>query len=202
MSIATERWTLDGVDAERIVLWGFSFSGGHVVTLAAKRDDIAAAIVLCPFADGLQRVLGTPPAASAWIIPRAIANAAGRDVLIPVTGQPGSHGAMTLAGEADGFAAAIPDGSPWRNEISPAVFLTVGMVRPVRLAAKVTCPLWVGLGERDISVHKPAVEKLASRAPRSELYRFDGDHFDGFLGDVPARIAGEQAAFLARNGLL
>ena len=65
-----------------------------------------------------------------------------------------------------------------------------------------TCPLWVGLGERDISVHKPAVERLAERAPRGELHRYDADHFDGFLGELPARIAGDQVAFLAREGLL
>ncbi len=194
--------TLDGVASERIVLWGFSFSGGHALELAAKRDDIAAAIVLCPFVDGLQRVLGTPPALSAWIIPRALANAAGRDVLIPVTGQPGTHAAMALPGEADGFAAAIPDGSPWRNEISPAIFLTVGMVRPISKAKKVTCPLWVGVGERDISVHKPAVVKLAERAPRGELHRYDIDHFEGFLGELPAQIAGDQVTFLQGNRLL
>jgi len=194
--------TLDGVAVERIVLWGFSFSGGHVVTLAAGRDDIAAAIVLCPFVDGLRRALGTPPKLSAWIIPRALADAAGRDTLIPVTGQPGTHAAMALPGEADGFARAVPDGSPWRNEISPAVFLTVGTVRPVNKAGKVTCPLWVGLGERDISVHKPAVERLAARAPHGELHRYDADHFDGFLGDLPAQIAGDQVAFLTREGLL
>ena len=194
--------TLADTFADRIVLWGFSFSGGHVVTLAAGRDDIAAAIVLCPFVDGLRRALGTPPNLSAWIIPRALADAAGRDTLITVTGQPCDHAAMALPGEADGFARAVPDGSPWRNEISPAVFLTVSTVRPVTKAAKVTCPLWVGLGERDITVHGPAVERLAERAPRGELHRYDSDHFDGFVGDLPEQIAADQVAFLTREGLL
>ena len=194
--------TLDGVVSERIVLWGFSFSGGHAITLAAERDDIAAAIVLCPLVDGLRRALGTPPSLSAWIMPRALADAAGRHKLIPVTAQPGEHAAMTLPGEADGFARAVPEGSPWRNEISPRVFLSVGTIRPVTKARKVTCPLWVGLGERDISVHGPAVEQLAERAPRGELHRYDADHFDGFLGELPARIAGDQVAFLTREGLL
>ncbi len=201
-SAVTFARTLEGVAPERIVLWGFSFSGGHVVTLAAGSDDIAAAIVLCPFVDGLRRALGTPPRLTAWIIPRALADAAGRDTLIPVTGRPGTHAAMTLPGEADGFAGVVPDDSPWRNEISPAVFLTVGTIRPVNKAGKVTCPLWVGLGERDVSVHGPAVERLAARAPRGELHRYDADHFGGFHGDLAARIAADQVAFLTREGLL
>ncbi len=194
--------TLDGVAPDRVVLWGFSFSGGHAVTLAAGRDDIAATVVLCPFVDGLRRALGTPPRLTAWIVPRAVADAAGRDTLIAVTGQPGAHAAMALPGEADGFARAVPDGSPWRNEISPAVFLTVATVRPVTKAARIRCPLWVGLGERDVSVHNPAVERLAERAPRGELHRYDADHFDPFTGELPARIAADQVTFLSANGLL
>lgn len=194
--------TIDGVASERIVLWGYSFSGGHAVTLAAAREDIAATLVLCPFVDGLRRALATPPRLTAWIVPRALADAAGRQTVIPVTGPPGSHAAMPFAGEAEGFGRAVPDGSPWRNEISPAVFLTVAAIRPVTRAARIACPLWVGLGERDISVHGPAVERLAARAPRGELHRYPADHFDVFLGDLPARIAGDQVAFLVRNGLL
>ena len=34
-AIAATRW-LPGVDPERIVLWGISFSGGHVVRVAAE----------------------------------------------------------------------------------------------------------------------------------------------------------------------
>ena len=51
--------TIDGVD--QVVLWGFSFSGGHAVTLAAARDDVAGLLVIAPFVDGPRRVLGTPP---------------------------------------------------------------------------------------------------------------------------------------------
>ena len=194
--------TLEGVAADRIVLWGYSFAGGHVTKLAAERDDLAAAMVLCPFVDGLRRVLATRPALVAWVLPRALADLAGRDVLLPVTAQPGEHGAMPLAGEADGFFSAVPDGSPWRTEISPGVFATVALARPVVRAARIGCPLWVGLGERDISVHRGAVERLAARAPRGELHRYDADHFQVLTGDLPAAIAADQVGFLRGAGLL
>ena len=45
--------TIDGVDPERIVLWGSSFSGGHVAVLAAEDARVAAAISQAPFMDGL-----------------------------------------------------------------------------------------------------------------------------------------------------
>jgi pimeloyl-ACP methyl ester carboxylesterase len=194
--------TLDGVDPQRIVLWGFSFSGGHVVETAAADGRIAAALVLCPMVDGLARAMSTPPALSAWLTPRALADQLGRHNLVPVTGQPGEHAAMTLPGEADGFAASVPEGSPWRNGISPAVFLSVAMHRPLSRARSLRAPLWVGLGEQDVSVSRGAVERLAERAPKGELHRYPYDHFGAFLGDGPQRVAAAQVEFLGRQDLL
>ena len=45
--------TLGGIDATRIALFGTSFSGGHVVAVAAQDPSIAASSPQCPFADGL-----------------------------------------------------------------------------------------------------------------------------------------------------
>ncbi len=194
--------TLEGIDTGRIVLWGFSFSGGHVVETAAADGGISAALVLCPMVDGLARAMATPPALSAWLTPRALADQFGRHNLVAVTGLPGEHAAMTLPGEADGFAASVPEGSPWRNEISPGVFLTVAMHRPVALARRLRAPLWVGLGEQDVSVSMRAVERLAERAPKGELHRYAYDHFGAFLGEGPQLVAADQIEFLGRQGLL
>lgn len=194
--------SLDGVEPARIVLWGFSFAGSHVVETALADTQIAATIALCPMVDGLARTLATPPSLSAWLVPRALADRLGRHNLVPVTGQPGKHAVMTLPGEADGFAAAVSDGSPWRNEVSPAMLLTIATVRPVRRAARLRAPLWVGLGERDVTVSRRAVQSLAARAPRGELHGYPYDHFGAFTGDGPERVAADQVDFLRRSGLL
>ena len=39
---------LPGVDPERIVVWGVSYSGGHVVVVAARDKRVAATISLTP----------------------------------------------------------------------------------------------------------------------------------------------------------
>ena len=137
-----------------------------------------------------------------WLVPRALADQLGRHNLVAVTAQPGGHAAMTLPGEADGFYASVPEGSPWRNEISPAIFLTVGLHRPVAHARRLRMPLWVGLGDADVSVSRKAVQRLAERAPRGELHRYPYDHFGAFLGEGPALVAHDQVDFLRRNSLL
>jgi pimeloyl-ACP methyl ester carboxylesterase len=192
---------LDGVDPGRIVLWGYSFAGGHVTTLAAEDPRLAAVIALCPFVNGVPRLLRTTPAGAAWLLPRALLSLAGSQVRIPVTGPPGSHAAMTLPGEADGFARTVTASSPWRNEIAPGVFATVAFHRPLARAGRVRCPVWVGAGERDVSVDFKSAEKYAARAPRGEFHRYPYDHFEPFYGDGPARIAADQIDFLRRHGL-
>lgn len=200
-AVAAAR-ALPGVDPDRIVLWGFSFGGAHAVTTAAADSRIAATLVLCPFLDGLARVLATPPRVAAWILPKALADLAGRHNVVPVTGQPGEKAAMPLPGEADGFAGVVAPGSPWRNEVSPGLFATIAFHRPVARARKVTGPLWVGLGEADISVARKAVERLAARAPHAELARYPYEHFGPFLAGEPERVAADQVDFLRRRGVL
>jgi pimeloyl-ACP methyl ester carboxylesterase len=113
----------------------------------------------------------------------------------------GSRALLPFPGEADGFAA-VTEGNPrWRNELSPGEFLTIPLYRPLRLARRIACPLWVGLDERDITVHGPSVERLARTAPDSELHRYPYDHWQPFLGDAPDRITADQLAFLAARGL-
>ncbi|WP_040740439.1 alpha/beta hydrolase, partial [Nocardia tenerifensis] len=45
--------TLDGVDPSRIAVFGTSFSGGHVLRVAARDRRVAAVVSQCPFTDGL-----------------------------------------------------------------------------------------------------------------------------------------------------
>ena len=194
--------TLEGVDERRIVLWGFSLGGGHAVETAASDPRIAATLALCPMLDGFARVMATPARLSAWLIPRALVAQLGGQDLVPVTAQPGGRAAMALPGEADGFAAVVGPGSPWRNEISPAIFLSVGLHRPVRRARAVSSPVWLGLGERDVTVSAKAIERFAERAVKAELHRYPYDHFGAFIDGSPDRVASDQIDFLRRQGVL
>lgn len=44
--------TLDGVDPDRIIVWGYSLSGGTATEAAVEDSRVAGAILLCPFLDG------------------------------------------------------------------------------------------------------------------------------------------------------
>jgi uncharacterized protein len=182
--------TLGGIDAHRIALFGTSFSGGHVVAVAAKDPSIAAVVSQAPFADGLAAVRITPPLT-------ALAGRAPR--LMPAVGPPGSFAVMTQPDAQPGFEAIVPAGSHWRNEVAARVMLRVALYRPVRSAASVACPLLVCVCERDTTTPPGPAVKMGERAPRGEVARYPIGHFDIYVGDHFERAVADQTAFLQRH---
>ena len=115
----------------------------------------------------------------------------------------GDLGAMALEGEADGFAAVVSADSPWRNEVSPALFASIMSHRPYTRTAALACPAWFGRGERDNSVHGPSIEVAAESAPAATLVRYpQHDHWTPFQQGAQAMIAADQVSFLRSAGLL
>src|SRR3954454_21381328 len=54
---------LDGIDRDRIALWGTSFGGGHVIEAAARDGAVAAVVSQGPFTDGPAATRAAPRAA-------------------------------------------------------------------------------------------------------------------------------------------
>ncbi len=96
----------------------------------------------------------------------------------------------------------IPADSPWRNAITPDFVTTIAFNRRLSRAHRITCPLWVGLGERDITVHSRSVEGLARRAPHGVLQRYPYDHCEPFQGQASELIIKDQLDFRAQADLI
>ncbi len=191
----------DDLDSARIALWGTSFSGAHVVALAAVDHEIAAVVSQVPYA-GLER-RGGPPRVG--FLARMLA-AAIRDELrgrlgraphyIPVAAEPGEFAAFNTAGGIDEMKAIIPADSSWENRFTPRLMLRAPRYRPFDDAASVHCPLLVCVCEDDaITPPGPAVAG-AGRAPAGELRRYPIGHFDIYLGGWFERAVADQTEFL------
>jgi uncharacterized protein len=82
------------IDCDRVALWGTSFGGGHVLTIAAEDDTLAGVVAQCPFTDGptsvLRRALASPLSAAALMVlglVDAIGSRLGRaPLLVPMAG--------------------------------------------------------------------------------------------------------------------
>jgi dienelactone hydrolase len=193
--------TLDGVDPDRIALWGSSFSGGHVMQIASEDDRLAAVVSQCPFTDGLSVIKVTPKGNLLKATAAAIADQAGALLgrpprLIPAVGAPGTFAVMTAPEAEPGFRAIVPEGSRWRNEVAARVMLTIGTYRPAAKAGRIKAPLLVCPCARDDTVPPGPAEAAAPRAPRGELKVYDQGHFTIYEDDQAKE---DQAAFLARH---
>ena len=189
--------TLDWIDPDRIIVWGFSISAGSAIEAAVADARVAGAILLCPFADArwrLNREARVHPRNAVWLVGRAI-----RDAMIPVAGEPGDHGALTFSGELDGFRSIVAPG--WRNEVRSGAAFALWFYRPVVHARKLKCPVLIQAGQRDITVSARAIDQLAQRAPRAVLKRYDVDHFQPFYGDHPAQIIADQVDWLTGSDI-
>ncbi len=70
--------TLEGVDPERLALWGSSFSGGHVLVLAAEDRGIKAVVSQVPHIDGIKTLQRLGPERVARLTVAGLRDARGR----------------------------------------------------------------------------------------------------------------------------
>ena len=201
--------TLPGVDPARLAVWGFSLSGGHVFRVAARHPELAAAIAQTPNADGPaaarnaarhQRPLALLRFTGRGIVD-AVGGLAGRPPrLLPLVGEPGTVALLTTPDALDGSRALNPgDRYPdWRQEVAARSALRLGFYRPGREASRVRCPLLVLVCDQDQSALAGPAVRAANRAPRGELIRMPGGHYEPFLGGHEQAVEG-QLSFLRRH---
>lgn len=204
-ALATARG-LDGADASRVVLWGVSLSGGHVLTVAAGEPHVAAVVSLTPLVDGpaagALAARHHPPSVllrstAAGLRSRLATARTGAARTIPIVGPPGSTAAMSLDGYHEDYLSLA--GPTWRNEIDASVVLSLGAYRPARHAGSVACPVLVQIADFDRSAPPHAAARAAFRA-RAEVRHYPCDHFDVWPGkDWFEPAAGHQIAFLTKH---
>jgi uncharacterized protein len=201
--------TLPEVDPSKLAIWGFSASGGHVFPVASRNPDLAAAIAQAPLADGPAAAPNAmrhqTPIASLRFTGRAILDALGglvgrNPLLVPLAGEPGTVTSLTTPDSLNGAKALNPDNTypDWQQEVAARSALRVGLYRPGHHASRVACPLLVLAYDQDgAALPGPAI-RAAQRAPRGELVRLPGGHYEAFMGGHDEAVA-TQLTFLRRH---
>lgn len=198
---------LEGVDPERIVLWGSSFSGGHVVPVAVADGRVAAVVSQVPGMDGLTTLVKLLRYAGPGILLRftlaglrdlASERRGGPPVMVPAVGPPGSLAAMSTPDAEPGYRAIT--GATWRNEVPARIGLSLGMYRPGLQADGLPCPILIQIADRDSVVPVKAAQDAAWRATgRSEVRTYPIGHFDIYSGAPFERAVADQLHFLRRH---
>jgi pimeloyl-ACP methyl ester carboxylesterase len=199
--------TLDGVDGERIVVWGSSFSGGHVVPVAVADGRVAAVVSQVPSMDGVATMLNalrkTGPAGMAKLTALALrdlaASARGRPpVTAPAVAAPGGVAFMTTPDAEPGMRAVA--GASWRNEVAARIALQLGLYRPGLQTDRLPCPMLVQIADSDSVAPAQAAQEAAWRATgRAEVRTYPIGHFDIYTGAPFEQAVADQLHFLRRH---
>jgi uncharacterized protein len=194
------------VDPARIAVWGSSYSGGHVIAVAAKDQAIRAVISQGAAMDGLaalvgvQRSAGTGTTAALVRVGLADLGRALRrrdPVHVPIVGDPGSAAVISAPGSVEGYQAIM--GPTFRNEMCGRGVLRIAFNRPVTSAKRVTCPAFIVVAEHDNIAPVRSVYEVAKRiGPKAEVLSFPCGHFDIYVGEVFEKSVNEQTEFLRR----
>ena len=194
------------MDPARIVAWGVSLAGGHVIRVAAVNPQLAGVISLTPAADGLSVVSEMLRTLGPWHMLRVMAWGI-RDVvvaklrrrapvLIPIVGAPGEVAGLGAEGAVDEMLRIA--GPTWRNEFAARLVLVMGNHRPITSAKRVRCPALVQIADLDRTAPPAAATRAATRM-RATVHHYPCDHFDVYPGaDWHERVAKDQVRFLER----
>jgi len=192
--------TLSQVDTRRIVLWGTSFSGGHVLRTAADDGAVHAVIAQVPHVSG-RASLSQSPLWSALRLAAAglrdlVGGWFGRPFYQPIVGHPGELAAMSSPESWDGYMGILPKGARWENRTRARVFLEAPLYSPIRCVHRIQVPTLIIAGRNDSVTPADAAREAAQRIPNGRFALLDCNHFQPYLGDAFMENIGLQLAFL------
>lgn len=196
------------VDADRLALWGSSFSGGEVICIAAVDPRVKAVVANVPFA-------ATGPIDSDGADERARRFEAIADVLeartpppsdppfgpMPVVRKPGSDvaGFLDQPESAEWFLANGP-GTGWENRVT-VQFSADPPFDPgscIERVAPTPLLMVVASGDRTAPVEM-ALGAFAAAGEPKQLEVLDGHHFTGYQGEGLERAIDVTRRFLVEH---
>lgn len=188
------------LDTRRLVLWGFSLSGGHVLRVASEDRRIHAVIANVPMVDGKALVKSKGlrynlAAVTAGVRDR-LGSFVGRPHTIPIVGDPETLSALNESGARAGFMSLVPADAMWENELPARSLLSFPAYRPIEQLGDVTCPTLLVAGDRDAIIPADLVADAADELPDGTLVRLPANHYDLFQGETFEQTLAHQFAFL------
>lgn len=198
---------LDGVDPDRIILWGTSWSGGHVVYVAAEDPRIAATICQTPDLDGMAALrqigkyagLGKLLQLTMVGVRDTVRMLRGQEALmIPTVGRLGELAGMSTEESEPGMRAIA--GPTWRNEVTGRAVFAEWTNRAITRMERVRSPILVVIADRDSVAPSAAARAAAWRAKgHVEVRDYPCMHFDIYVGEWRERSIADQLHFLRRH---
>lgn len=192
--------SLPWVNPDKVVLWGTSFAGGHVLHVGAEDPRLAGVMAQVPHVNGAASASTVPPATSAALLTTAAADAAAGalglpPVYAPITGAAGDVAFITHPGAFEAYQFLTGTAGGWRNEVAARVAPQLPLYSPDLVAGQSTVPTFIGIASNDVVTPNAPTRALAGRMGAT-LHEYSGTHFDAYRGAMFNQLVADEVAFL------
>ena len=199
---------LPGATPDRVIAWGTSFAGGHVITLAGTGEPLAAIIAQVPHISGPAAVRATGIRASLRLAPHGL-----RDqlrawlhrtpVYVNSAGATGETAVMTSPDALAGMERLIADSGlapdAYPTTVAARIVLRIGTYSPGRHANRITCPALVQIAEHDAVTPTHVALQAVHKMANPTVHTYDCGHFDPYVEPLFATVVADQLAFLHKH---
>lgn len=190
---------IEGIDGDRIGLWGTSFSGGHVIVLASIDERITTVVAQVPF---LASPLDDIPDELATILlddDKRVSKGADPLTIPVVTPETDGPGALSPDPDAWGFFHGWERlGSSWRNQVTLKSIARLVGYKPLNSAPDARVPIMIVAARNDVlAPYETAVHAHSLMPPESELITIDAGHFD-FYDKLFGLVSEAEAGWFTR----
>lgn len=199
---------LPGIDPERVVAWGTSFAGGHVISVAGQGEPLAAIIAQVPHVSGPAAVRATgfvPCLRVAMVgIQDQVRAWTGRGpAYVNSAGLPGETAVMTSPDAVPGMDKLIAESGlklgDYPSTVAARIVLKIGLYSPKRWARGVICPALIQIADHDAVTPRRVAEATAALMAAPTVHTYSGGHFDPYVEPLFATVIADQLAFLREH---
>jgi len=187
--------TREDVDETRIGIWGSSYSGGHVLVVAAQDRRVRCVVAQVPLISGyensrrLVRADHLAPLRDAFNADRAARYAGEQPAMIPVayTDDPNEPAALPTADTHDFFLGPILErATTWRNEVTLRSVEMFTEYEPGDYLPRITpTPLMMVVAAEDhLTVVDLSTKAFTLAHEPKQLLVLPGGHFEAYIGEA------------------
>ncbi len=181
-----------------MILWGYSFSGAHVLTLASKQK-YHAVIANFPHVDGIASLAGYP---IQYMIPATFL--AITDIIFSLFGKAKNIKVVAknrfaiLSGEDcyNGYYSLISKNQHWDNQVPARIVATIALYRPITVAHKIASPTLIVGAIKDSLIPISRTRATAKKSNNIQYFEEDCGHFDLFHEPFMTQIQTQHRKFL------
>ncbi|KAF2094345.1 alpha/beta-hydrolase [Rhizodiscina lignyota] len=203
----TYAQTLPEVDADKIGVWGSSYSGGHVLVVGAIDRRVKIVLSQVPLVTGLGNFSAlvrsdVRPQMDQMFMDDRLARFAHKDpVRIPVVDENPQAPSALPTSDSYQFFQAWGKKSPWKNDVTLKSMEMLRAYEPVAYIHRISpTPLLMTVERNDVlTPSQLALDAYSKALEPKQLQILPGGHFDAYSGPTFESNAGTQAEFLKKH---